>query len=197
MERKPNILEYVVVIIMVIIATISMLLLFKKKRHWKRGKEIGEGYMEKRVVIHPVKDISTSDQVMVIFEDGHRAIFMPYTHGLGYQIEGLQGFRLFDPDKMMVCEYNGRFYRMGPCENEHKLVLLAEGYTQQGVAAYWESAVSHIHNLFWQVDAQEEGENESDHDFWYVWRVTSEGIMFGLTRLKEGKLELLSPSWES
>lgn len=149
--------------------------------------------MEKRVVIHPVKNVrANSDMVMVDFQDGHRAVFSPYTHGFGYQIEGMREFELLDREETKVCEYNGRLYRVGPAEDEFKLVLLSEGYTQQGVAAYWRSATSHIHNLFWRVDQEGDGRGETNQDFWYVWRVTSEGWMFGLTELEKGKLELVT-----
>ncbi len=54
------------------------------------------------------------------FANGLRARFFPYSHGFGYQIEGLERFVLLDPHGEPICEVNCRLYRCGPMPDENK-----------------------------------------------------------------------------
>jgi hypothetical protein len=134
-----------------------------------------------------VTDIRYSDDnVIASFDDGHVMTFVPYSHGFGYAVEGLRGFRL-DKDGESVCIYRARLYRAGPQPGEHCIGFLADGYTQQQVAAYWDTARDEAKRLFrpagWDSD-------EHDDRYWYAWIVTHEGFI-DLGQLREGKAKMV------
>jgi hypothetical protein len=73
--------------------------------------------------------------VVVKFNDGHEAVFVPYSHGFGYAIEGLTEFYLSIGGKKMF-GYHSRLYRCGPCPNEHRIHQATPGYGPQVGSAY-------------------------------------------------------------
>lgn len=126
------------------------------------------------------------DNVIVQFDDGHRLTFVPYSHGFGYSVEGLRGLRL-EKDGEAVCIYYARLHRTGPQPDEHKLALLADGYTQQRVSEYWNEARAETERRFrpggWMAD------HRDDH-WWYAWMLTREGWI-DLDRLENGTAEMV------
>lgn len=124
--------------------------------------------------------------VEVIFDDGNRAIFEPYTHGIGYQIEGLRTFTLIDENNNTLCKINSRLYRAGPMEDENKISEITN-ITPEKVAEYWKSAKDFVTSKFYPKG--KEGENYKIHDdYWYHWRVVTEGY-FTYQYLKEGNMQ--------
>lgn len=126
------------------------------------------------------------DSVVVVFADGHEMRFEPYTHGFGYQIEGLRKFVLLKDEKE-VCLYSGRLYRCGPSEDENVITFIDNGYTQEQVAHYWDIARKGIDKLF-NPDGQFDNTNK---DYWYAWKVLGEGWE-GFNNLREGRARVYS-----
>ena len=127
-----------------------------------------------------------SGVVVVSFDDGHRAVFEPYTHGFGYQVEGLRHFFLYNGEQM-VCQYDSRLYRCGPQEKEHRVASIADGYTSQRIAEYWRTASQHINEEYFEKPHREN--RESPKELWYPWIVTSEGWQ-DVRVLEEGRTSL-------
>jgi hypothetical protein len=133
-----------------------------------------------------VQSVYTSgDDVAVTFTDGFKARYEPYTHGFGYQVEGLRRFHLQSATKN-VCEYNGRLYRAGPQSNEHKIVTLAEGWTQQQVAAYWQAAREYLNKEYF-----EKPDKKRDEKLWYPWMLVCTEGGSDRQRLADGVAEFL------
>ncbi|MFO0882486.1 MAG: hypothetical protein U0491_03490 [Candidatus Saccharimonadales bacterium] len=132
------------------------------------------------------KVTTRGDTAFIEFEDGHRAAFEGYSHGFGYQIEGLRAFYLFRGTELVV-QYNSRLHREGPREDEHRFVLVADGYTTESVIGYWEAARRYLHNEYF-TKPHEEG-RDGDRDLWYPWMVTKEGWV-DLMLMKEGHIPL-------
>jgi len=129
-----------------------------------------------------VKEVYTyGDIVHVVFTDNHTAVFEPYTHGYGYQVEGLRRFHL-KQGTTIVCTFNGRLYRSGPRDDEDQLVKLASGYTQQQAASYWEAARKYLNKEYF-----EKSEKKREQRLWYPWMlVCTEGGQY-FHQLMEGK----------
>ena len=123
------------------------------------------------------------DDVIVKFTDGHIAGFTPYSHGFGYQVEGLRSFRLYHAGET-VCNYDARLYWSGPQEDEHKLKLLAEGYTQERAASYWKAARDYLHKEYFQKP-----DSKKLSRLWYPWKLVCCEGGFDVERLAEGKVQ--------
>jgi hypothetical protein len=123
----------------------------------------------------PVEVSKRESAVVIRFSDGLRAIFLPYSHGFGYQIEGLQRFGIEDAYGKLLVEYDARLYRCGPQENEHKIVHMEEGWSIPRIVAYWEAAKKYCAKLFYGKTGFPEIGVEPNQEWWYVWRVTQEG----------------------
>lgn len=138
----------------------------------------------------PIDSYSESEKVVVKFEDGINAVFVPYSHGIGYQIEGLRNFFLVK-NGQTLCEVNSRLYRCGPLDDEHKVKTLSPEITLKDVTEYWEKAKDFVTGRFYPKGKSGENYKITDDKFWYQWRVVTEGY-FDLQRLKEGKMEILT-----
>lgn len=120
----------------------------------------------------------------VQFADGHRAVFEAYAHGAFYSIEGLQGWDLYK-DGHKVFAYSSRLYRVGPQPDEHKITLMASGYTQQSVAQYWRAAVDYLNREYLNSPNQPK-------DLWWPWRVIAGEGWMDLQALENGTAQVLS-----
>ncbi len=125
------------------------------------------------------------DQAVFEFEDGHRAVFDPYSHGFGYQIEGLRHFSLYNGEEQVV-QYNSRLYYAGPMDDEHKFVQVTDGYTIERIVDYWTAAKEYINNKY--NEAREEGE-EAAGKLWLAWMVGTQGGI-DLYSIKEGRVPI-------
>lgn len=130
--------------------------------------------------------IINREDIEVVFDDGVSAIFEPYRHGSGYQIEGLRNFTLKNKSGI-ICKVNSRLYRSGPMNSENKIVEI-HSITQEKVAEYWQQSKDFVTNKFYPKGR--EGENYKIHDdsYWYHWRVVTEGWI-SLNLLKEGMMK--------
>ena len=134
-----------------------------------------------------VVDVKTMGRkVVFLFDDQHRAVFEPYSHGIGYQVEGLMAFSLFSGDEL-VCRYNARIHYSGPRSDEHMIVRIEQGYTPQCVASYWKSAKDHIHREYYEKPLAKDC--EGPEELWYPWMVATQGWL-DLKMLEEGKTKL-------
>jgi len=123
-----------------------------------------------------IKEVSERNgDVTVLFQDGHKAIFEPYSHGFGYQVEGLRRFVLKNEDDETVVIVNGRLHRCGPMGDEGKIAQLGKGYTVQDIVKYWSGAREGIIEL-------EKGDNDK---YWYPWILTGKGWIY-IDSLKKG-----------
>jgi len=141
--------------------------------------------MRNRKEIEAIKTSISGECVVVEFKDGNQAIFEPYRHGFGFQIEGLRTFILTDKKGDTICEINARLYYAGPQEDEYKIVLIADGLTQKKVAEYWETARQFISSKFYPKGR--DNYEIKDETYWYHERVVHEGYFY-LQELKEGKM---------
>lgn len=128
------------------------------------------------------------DQAVFEFEDGHKAVFDPYSHGFGYQIEGLSHFFLYNGEEQVV-QYDSRLYRSGPTDDEHKFVQVADGYPIERIVEYWMAAKEHINNKY--NEAREEGE-EAAGKLWLAWMVGTQGWI-DLRMIEKGQISLPEP----
>lgn len=126
------------------------------------------------------------DTATIEFADGHRAAFEGYSHGFGYQIEGLRHFFLYRGSEKIV-QYDARLHYAGPQDDEHRFVQVEEGYTVERIASYWEAAKMHLNDEYFEKPYNEGREGLSE--LWFPWRVTSEGWM-DLRNIKEGRVPL-------
>ena len=129
---------------------------------------------------------SRGEDAIFTFSDGHKAIFEAYSHGFGYQIEGLRRFSLFNGDVEVVV-YNSRLYHAGPVKGEHEFVRVDAGYTLERIADYWSLARNHVNEEYYHKPNKQG--REGDPQLWFPWRVTSEGWM-DLERIQEKKVSL-------
>lgn len=119
----------------------------------------------------------------VEFSDGHSAGFEAYYHDFGYSIEGLRSFELYKGDKK-VFAYNSRLYRVGPQPDEHKVAFMAEGYTQQRVAGYWQAARDYLNREYLEKE-------ERPKNLWWSWRVICAEGGSDLEELEKGIAEIV------
>lgn len=133
---------------------------------------------------------SQGESATIEFEDGHRVVFEGYSHGFGYQVEGLRHFFLFNGEEQVV-QYDSRLRRVGPSEDEHRFVQVAEGYDLERIAAYWEAARKYLNDEYFEKPYQ--SGTEGDPNLWFPWKVSGEGWM-DLSAIKEGRKELPEPS---
>ncbi len=112
-----------------------------------------------------------SETVQVSFDDGHKAVFEPYAHGVVYQIEGLRQFFLYRGEKL-VCEYSARLRRYG--EDGNRIVMIVDGYTQQRVAEYWRSARTYINEEYFEKPFNQK--KNGPENLRYPWIVTRGGL---------------------
>ncbi len=139
-----------------------------------------------KIAISNIKVVG--EDVVIEFEDGHRAVFMPYRHGFGYQVEGLMHFTLFNRDDK-VFEWHGRLYRAGPAAGEHRIAFVSDDYTQESVAAYWRVAKTHIHDEYFKKPF--DADTEHPEELWYPWKVVCTEGGFDLQKLEGGDAEFL------
>ena len=126
--------------------------------------------------------------VIISFDDGVWAIFKPYRHGLGYQVEGLRNLYLMSKDNTPIFTLNSRLYRNGPQDDEYGIVDIDVSLTQQKVAEYWEEAKRYIIEKFFP---NKEDHSVSDDSYWYSWVVVSKEGQFDLIRLSKGEMKLI------
>ena len=138
--------------------------------------------------IDAINTLTRGECVIVEFNDGNQAVFEPYRHGFGYQIEGLRTFILMNKNGDIICKVNVRLYYAGPQNDENKIVSIIAGMTQQKVAEYWEMARQFISSKFYPKGR--DNYEIKDDKYWYHERVLNEGY-FSLQRLKEGKMEII------
>ena len=129
---------------------------------------------------------SRHDTAYFDFADGHRAAFEGYSHGFGYQIEGLRTFCLYRGSEKVV-QYDSRLYREGPREDENRFVFVADGYTLEMIIGYWEAAKNYVHNEYF-AKPYAEG-RKGDEDLWFPWMVAKQGWV-DLMLMKEGHIPL-------
>lgn len=120
------------------------------------------------------------------FDDGHRVIFEGYSHAFGYQTEGLRHFFLFNGEEQVV-QYDSRLRRVGPSEDEHRFVQVAEGYDLERIASYWEAARKYVNDEYFEKPYR--SGTKGDPNLWFPWKVSGEGGM-DLASIKEGRKEL-------
>lgn len=139
-----------------------------------------------------VKEIGVRGEVVEVeFADGFRAQFDPYSHGFGYQIEGLRTFVLFDKEGKPVCEVNCRLYRCGPMPDEGRIKALRQGWTQQQAAAYWTASKKAVNRLYFPPDGDIGHCKQSDKKYWYAWKVIGEGWMY-IDWLVKGEMDMVA-----
>ncbi len=132
-----------------------------------------------------VEDVyEDGEAVAVEFDDGHKAIFVPYRHGWGYQVEGLRHFFLYRGEGE-VAAYDSRLHRAAPLEDEHRLVHATDGYTPQRIAEYWAAARSYLQEEYFNKPF-EDG-REKPEELWYAWRVVAAEGGMDLERLQRGQ----------
>lgn len=124
------------------------------------------------------------------FADGHRVVLEGYSHGFGFQVEGLRHFYLFNGDAQVV-RYDSRLYYAGPRDDEHRFVEVAEGYDLERIAAYWEAARNHVNEEYFNKPHREG--RQGDKKLWFPWKLSGEGWL-DLSAIKEGRTELPSPT---
>ncbi|MFY9228376.1 MAG: hypothetical protein WAO28_03550 [Candidatus Microsaccharimonas sp.] len=128
-----------------------------------------------------VTDVAMRGETATItFEDGHRVAFEGYTHGWGYQFEGLRHFFLFNGDEQVV-QYNSRLRRAGPSDDEHRFVKVHPDYPIDRIVEYWEAARDYL-----RVEYMENGGGDKLH---WPWVLSSEGWQ-DLNMIKEGRKPL-------
>ena len=127
--------------------------------------------------------IRNDDSVMVTFEDGHRAAFVPYRHSFVHQVEGLRNFYLYNSDVQVVW-FNGRLHR-SEGDSDHRVERAAEGYTPERIASYWAAAREHIDREFDQCER-----NTPTYMQWsYPWRVVCCEGFHDLDMLEHGQTQ--------
>lgn len=139
---------------------------------------------------NPINVQERGSLVIVEFDNGINARFTPYSHGFGYQIEGLYTFELLKNEEVLF-RYNSRLYRCGPQDDEHCISEMKEGITQEIAAEYWKKAKDFIISKFYPNGR--EGENYKIHDdnYWYHWRVAATEGYYDLERLTQGKCKMM------
>jgi hypothetical protein len=140
-----------------------------------------------KVKVEPIEAKAINNSIHVIFADENKAIFIPYTHGFGYSVEGLRQFIIRDSQDEIVVQYDGRLYRVGPQPDEHKLVIQKDGWPIARIVAYWEAAKVFCHALY--------KDSGNDDKWWYHWVLTSEGWI-DLDSLKDLVKEELNQNGE-
>ena len=143
------------------------------------------GHIDQEIVEEPILTSVSDNIVTVCFPQNIQLTFEPYTHGYGYQIEGFRTYCLYKNDKL-IFKYNSRLYRNGPQKDEHKIVVMEDGITQEKAAEYWDKAKQYITKMF----APNGISNKTVDTYWYHWRVLGEGY-FDLERLKKGECKRL------
>lgn len=91
-------------------------------------------------MVQVIKVSEDGEDIIVEFDDGVWAVFKPYRHGLGYQVEGLRHLYLLSRNNEPLFTLNARLSRNGPKDDEHKIVFIDKSLTQQIVAEYWNKA---------------------------------------------------------
>lgn len=83
------------------------------------------------------------------FEDGHRVVLIGYAHGWSSLIDGLKYFVLYMGDKPVV-QYAGRLFRSRLSDKEHRFTQVADGYSPEIAAGYWEAAQKYLHEEYFE-----------------------------------------------
>lgn len=133
-----------------------------------------ENFKPEKIQLTPIGASTRGDTVVIQFADGVRAFFVPYSHGFGYSIEGLQRFGIEDDHGKLVVQYNARLHRCGPQPDEHKIVVLDDGWTIARVVAYWEAARKYCTKLFYGEGGRQP-DREPNAKWGYHWGVTRNG----------------------
>ena len=137
-----------------------------------------------------VTSVACEDQDVIIeFSDGHRAIFEGYTHGWGYQIEGLRRFSLYLGEEEVV-RYDSRLHRFAPNDDEYRFVHVANGYTLEQIIHYWESAAKYINEEYFEKPYKRG--KDGRQELWRPWIITGKGKL-DLQSIKEGLKPLPVP----
>lgn len=141
-------------------------------------------------MIEAIKSYEDGENVVVTFDDGVMAVFKPYRHGMGYQVEGLRHLCLLSKDNKLIFKLNSRLYRSGPEDNEHKIAFIDKSMIQQDVAKYWNKAKIFVTEKF---HPDKNNFSVTDDDYWYRWVIVATEGGFDLARLCKGNMEVLLP----
>lgn len=97
-----------------------------------------------------VTDAKTQGVSAVIsFSDGHTAIFEGFSEGYGSTINYLRHFILRRSEQAVV-RFDSKTQRGGPYPDDHQFVEVADGYSIERIAAYWEAAWEYVLEHFIQ-----------------------------------------------
>ncbi len=125
------------------------------------------------------------DEVLIIFQDGARAIFDPFTVSNGDGIGGLASFHLVKGNAEKFFFLIGRVNE----ENDEESHYIADmrGFDQQTACSYWRAARAYFDQHYNQIPFAER--EKLSRDFWYGWRVCGEDTM-DYDLLHDGKMEV-------
>lgn len=154
----------------------------------QKKRRVEESKIDAIEAIEAIDILIDGESVIIRFINGIEAIFEPYRHGFGFQIEGLRMFILQNKNGEILCKVNSRLYYAGPQEDEHKIVSMAKGWSQKKVAEYWGVARQFISSKFYPKGR--DNYDIKDETYWYHERVVHEGY-FDLERLKKAEMKYL------
>ncbi len=143
--------------------------------------------MEEIKIGNPIKVRAYAEEIIIEFDDQLETVFVPYTHGVGYQIEGLRSFELRTINGTTLFKYNARLYRCGPQEDENKIVTMGIDWTQQKAALYWRKSKEYVTKLFNPHGTYD----KTNKNYWYHWKVLTEGV-FDLIHLEKNECKMLN-----
>jgi len=102
-----------------------------------------------RPVVNSVKTEETT--VIAKFQDGHSVTLAGYDDYTSKATEGLRYFWIFK-QRSIVVQYHGqtqpRTRFLGPSEDEHRFIQVADGYTRDLIVAYWEATITFADNEY-------------------------------------------------
>lgn len=127
------------------------------------------------------------DTAVVEFDDGHRAEFEGYAHGAGYAISGMQFYKLYRDD-VLVVHYDVRLYQVGPQPNEHRFVTVAAGYTHELIVSYWDAARAYLQLEYFEKAPEDRA--QGNDDLWYPWMLITSHGWIDLDSIREGRTPL-------
>lgn len=114
---------------------------------------------------------SYGQSAAILFEDGKKVVFEGYSHGFGYQLEGLRTFELYDGDKL-IFHFDGRLHYGGPSEDEYRVVPVVGGCSIQMALNYWQAARRYLNDKYFK-EPRDRGEDEGPRELWFPWRLQS------------------------
>lgn len=135
------------------------------------------------------------EMLWVEFSDGQRAAFVGYRDSPIHGIDGLRSLTLYNAGNRSICMIEGEKHHAGPMPDEGKIRFLAEGWSQQQVAAYWRSACTYfVDQMFppwWQRLIRWALRQPDTRPYRECKMVTKGGLL--LQQLEENRAEFLTP----